>query len=347
MLYKSFLKPLLFLLSPESAHHFIVTILKNIMKIPGGEWLLRKMYVVQNSSLKKNIHGIIFPNPVGLAAGFDKNARYIHSMSALGFGFVEIGTVTPLPQPGNERPRLFRLSKDQALINRMGFNNEGVDVIVSRLKMIDRNNIVIGGNIGKNKSTPLEKAVDDYEICFRKLFECVDYFAVNVSSPNTPGLRTLQEKEPLTKILSKLQEVNNENVSPKPIFLKISPDLNQAQLDDVVDMALQTRLAGIIVSNTTTSRNNLSSDPNQIEKLGQGGLSGKPLAKRSTEMIRYIAQKSGRQLAIIGVGGIHSAEDALEKINAGADLIEIYTGLIFEGPGLIKQINRLILKTDS
>lgn len=344
MVYKYLLKPILFLFSPESSHHLVVSMLEFVIKIPGGEWLLQKIFCVQDSSLQRNVFGLTFPNPIGLAAGFDKDARHIRVMGALGFGCIEVGTVTPLPQPGNDLPRLFRLPKDHALINRMGFNNEGVDVMVTRLRKTDRRNMIVGGNIGKNKSTPNEKAIDDYVICFEKLFEYVDYFVVNVSSPNTPGLRALQEKEPLTKLLSRLQELNHQHSSPKPILLKIAPDLSFQQLDEIIEIILQTQLAGIIATNTTISRDQLKSSPVEIEKYGAGGLSGKPLRNRSTEIIQYLRKKSNHQFSIIGVGGIHAPEDAMEKLDAGADLIQLYTGLIYEGPSLIKRINRNILK---
>lgn len=306
--------------------------------------MIRSLWCIENPVLKKNVLGLHFTNPVGLAAGFDKDAKHIRAMSALGFGSIEVGTVTPLPQPGNDRPRSFRLPKDEALINRMGFNNQGVDVMVARLKHIDRKKVVIGGNIGKNKSTPNEKAISDYEICFEKLFDYVDYFVVNVSSPNTPGLRSLQEKEPLTKLLSRLQELNHQHEQPKPVLLKIAPDLTFTQLDEIIEIILQTRLAGVIATNTTISRKGLLSSPKLIEECGAGGLSGKPLTHRSTEIIQYLSGRSMGQFSIIGVGGIHSEKDALEKIEAGAAIVQIYTGLIYEGPALIKRINRQIIR---
>lgn len=288
-----------------------------------------------------------FPNPVGLAAGFDKDAKHIRAMRALGFGSIEVGTVTPLPQPGNERPRSFRLPADKALVNRMGFNNEGVDVMAARLKVIDRKHIIIGGNIGKNKSTPNEKAIQDYATCFEKLFDYVDYFVINVSSPNTPGLRSLQEKEPLLALLTHLQSLNHQHEKPKPVFLKIAPDLSNTQLDEIVEIVTKTQLAGIVATNTTTSRERLKSSPAIVEKCGSGGLSGRPLASRSTEVIRYLKAKSQQQFCIIGVGGIDSAEEAIAKLDAGADIIQIYTGLIYEGPSLIRQINRQLIKNFS
>ncbi len=347
MAYKFFLKPLFFLLSPESAHRFALTLLEFALKFPGMEWLLRRMFTLKNPSLKKEVAGMHFPNPVGLAAGFDKDARHLHALSVLGFGFIEVGTVTPLPQPGNPKPRSFRLPKDEALINRMGFNNQGVDVAAARI-MHYRNSskypVIIGGNIGKNKITPNEKAVDDYVICFQKLFDVVDYFVVNVSSPNTPGLRELQEKGPLKELLQRLQTLNLPHENPKPIFLKIAPDLTNEQLNDIAEIILETKIAGVIATNTTISRGGLKTSSSQVEKIGAGGLSGKPIAQRSTEIIRHLKAKSQNRFAIMGVGGIHSAADAKEKLTAGADLIQIYTGMIYEGPGLPKQINRSLMK---
>lgn len=342
-MYKLFLKPLFFLLSPENAHQFVVWLLETIIRIPGGEWLIRKICCVENPALNKNIFNLHFINPVGLAAGFDKDAKHIRAMSALGFGSIEVGTVTPLPQPGNDRPRAFRLPKDEALINRMGFNNEGVDVMVARLKSTNRTNVIVGGNIGKNKSTPNEKAISDYEICFEKLFDYVDYFVINVSSPNTPGLRSLQDKEPLTALLTRIQELNHRHEKPKPVFLKIAPDLSFSQLDEVIEIVIQTKLSGIIATNTTISREGLKTNMAAIEKCGAGGLSGKPLTQRSTEIIKYLKSKSQDKFSIIGVGGIHSYQEALEKLNAGASIVQLYTGLIYEGPSLIKAINRQVI----
>jgi len=290
------------------------------------------------------VFGLKFKNPVGLAAGFDKNAEYIEEMSNFGFGFIEIGTVTPRPQPGNDKPRMFRLIPDEALINRMGFNNQGADVAAGRLKHLkNRNGLIIGGNIGKNKVTPNEEAVNDYIYCFNALYDYVDYFVVNVSSPNTPGLRDLQEKEPLMHILNTLQGLNSQKEVPKPILLKIAPDLTDSQLDDIVEIVTQTKIAGLIATNTTISREGLQSDSNLVKETG--GVSGKPLTKRSTEVIRYVHEKSNGAFPIIGVGGIHSAADALEKLKAGASLVQIYTGFIYEGPGLIRDICKGILNS--
>ncbi len=288
--------------------------------------------------------GIDFPNPIGLAAGFDKDAKLYSELSALGFGFIEVGTITPKPQPGNDKPRLFRLPKDSAIINRMGFNNHGVEQMVINLKK-NNSRVIIGGNIGKNKNTPNEDAVKDYIICFESLFNVVDYFVVNVSSPNTPGLRALQEKEPLLKILNALQILNNQlaieySKKRKPVLLKIAPDLTNEQLDEIVEVLHASGLDGVIATNTTISRENLNSDAQEIARIGAGGLSGKPLAKRSTEVIKYLAERSDKKFIIIGVGGIHSETDAIEKLNAGADLIQLYTGFIYEGPALIQRIKK-------
>lgn len=346
-MYKLFLKPFFFLLSAESAHRFALSLLELALKFPGMEWLLRSMFTLKNPSLGKEVAGIHFPNPVGLAAGFDKDARHLHALSVLGFGFIEVGTVTPLPQPGNPEPRSFRLPKDEALINRMGFNNQGVDVAAARImhyRNSSKHPVIIGGNIGKNKITPNEKAADDYVICFQKLFDAVDYFVVNVSSPNTPGLRELQEKGPLNELLQRLQALNLPRENPKPIFLKIAPDLTNEQLNDIVEIVVETKIAGVIATNTTVSRGGLKTPSSQVEKIGAGGLSGKPVAQRSTEVIRYLKAKLQNRFAIMGVGGIHSAADAKEKFSAGADLVQIYTGMIYEGPGLAKQINRSLMK---
>lgn len=284
-----------------------------------------------------------FKNPVGLAAGFDKDGKYFESMAHLGFGFIEIGTVTPQGQAGNPKPRLFRLPKDEALINRMGFNNEGVEALVERLRGYNRTDLIIGGNIGKNKVTPNESATDDYVRCFEALFDHVDYFVVNVSSPNTPGLRELQEKEPLTHLLTTLQLLNNKKDQRKPLLLKIAPDLTNEQLDDIIEIAKETKLDGIIASNTTISRTNLHADEGFIEEMGSGGLSGKPLTMRSTQVIAYIHQKTQGKLPIIGVGGIQTPADAKEKLEAGASLVQVYTGLIYEGPGMVRRINKALI----
>ncbi len=360
--YKIFIKPALFLFNPERAHHITFFLLKVFCRIPGFRFVLKSVFNNNNQS-EVLVAGIHFPNKVGLAAGLDKDAKMVDEFCALGFGFVEIGTVTPLPQPGNDKPRLFRLPKDNALINRMGFNNEGVVAAAKRLKE-KKSGIIVGGNIGKNKITANEKAGDDYEKCFRELFDVVDYFVVNVSSPNTPGLRELQEKEPLTRLLMRLQKVNGElgegwqkskvksqklevrsqkvQESRKPIFLKIAPDLTNAQLDEIIEVVKKSCIDGIVATNTTIARKNLLTLDPDLDKIGSGGLSGKPLEKRATDVIRYLHQQSKGTIPIIGVGGIHSAEDAMEKLNAGASLIQLYTGFIYEGPSLVQKINKAI-----
>lgn len=336
-MYKDLLRPLLFKFDPEKIHYFTFDALRSLFKIPGISVFLKTKYSIEDKLLEREVFGLKFKNPVGLAAGFDKNAKLYKELSGLGFGFIEIGTVTPKPQPGNEKKRLFRLKEDSAIINRMGFNNEGVEAAVKRLKK--NRSVLIGGNIGKNKNTPNEEAVNDYIICFDSLFDHVDYFVVNVSSPNTPNLRALQDKEPLTKLLLTLQTRNNQKKNPKPVLLKIAPDLTDEQLMDIIEIVSETKIAGVIATNTTISREGLQS-PNKEET---GGLSGKPLRKRATEVIKFLAEKSNRSFPIIGVGGIHSAEDALEKLAAGASLVQLYTGFIYEGPGLIKEINQAIL----
>lgn len=340
LLYSFFLKRILFLFSTERAHSFTMW----MMKQGWIRFIIRTVFHFEDKRLEKTVVGLTFRNPIGLAAGFDKNGSYLKETEALGFGFTEIGTVTPLPQPGNDKPRLFRIPEDEALINRMGFNNVGADVVAARLQSIrSKTKLIIGVNIGKNKVTPNEKAVDDYITCFRKLFDVADYFTVNVSSPNTPNLRELQDKKPLTEILTRLQELNQQHKNPKPVFLKIAPDLTDAQLDEIVEIVLQTKIAGVIATNTTIARDNLTNREKAVA-VGAGGLSGKPVRSRSTGIIRYIAEKSKKQFVIIGVGGIQTAEDAKEKIDAGADLLQIYTGLIYEGPGIVKKIKKGLLK---
>ena len=338
----SLLKTILFLFSPEKAHKITTGLLDFVLKIPGGKTAIKAAFDFQDRKLKKDVFGIQFKNPVGLAAGFDKNAELIDNFSNLGFGFIEIGTLTPKAQPGNPKPRLFRLPKDEALINRMGFNNEGVDEALDRLAK-RKSDIIVGGNIGKNKITPNENAIDDYLICFNKLYEYVDYFVVNVSSPNTPGLRDLQEKEPLTKLLNTLQNERTKKSASKPILLKIAPDLSETQLDDIIEITTELNLDGLIVSNTTIDRTALNTDEKDIKGIGAGGLSGKPIFKKSTAVLQYI-RKQLPVVPIIAVGGIHSAQDAVEKIQAGADLVQVYTGLVYEGPALIKRINKELLK---
>lgn len=333
-MYKSLIRPILFKFDPEEVHHFTFSFLKNF-------GFLAKLFLpkpIEDKHLEREVFGLKFKNPVGLAAGFDKDAKLFNELSDLGFGFIEIGTLTPKPQAGNDKKRLFRLKEDSAIINRMGFNNGGVDEAIERLKK--NKNVLIGGNIGKNKVTPNEEAVNDYKICFEKLFPFVDYFVVNVSSPNTPNLRELQDKKPLTELLSILQNLNLQKPKQKPILLKIAPDLTDSQLLDIIDIIDETQIAGVIATNTTLSRENLTSE----NKTETGGLSGKPLTKRSTEVIRFLSEKSGKAFPIIGVGGIHTAQDALEKLEAGASLVQLYTGFIYEGPELINEINKAILQ---
>ncbi|WP_300673384.1 quinone-dependent dihydroorotate dehydrogenase [Soonwooa sp.] len=336
-MYKSIIRPILFKFDPEEVHHFTFSMLKNF-------GFLSKLFLpkpIVDKRLEREVFGLKFKNPVGLAAGFDKDAKLFNELSDLGFGFIEIGTLTPKGQAGNDKKRLFRLKEDSAIINRMGFNNGGVEDAVKRLKK--NKNVLIGGNIGKNKVTPNEEAVNDYKICFEALFPYVDYFVVNVSSPNTPNLRALQDKEPLTKLLSTLQKMNLEKPTSKPILLKIAPDLTDEQLLDIIDIVKDTKIAGVIATNTTLSRDGLKSE----SKNETGGLSGKPLTKRSTEVIRFLSEKSGKTFPIIGVGGIHSAKEAIEKLDAGASLIQLYTGFIYEGPQLINDINAELLKRAS
>jgi dihydroorotate dehydrogenase len=367
-----FLRTLLFFFPAETAHYFSMNALKLACRWGWSKKLVTWIFLPEEKQtpplppLARSVFGLHFRNPVGLGAGFDKNALYLRELDALGFGYVEIGTVTPLPQTGNDQPRLFRLPQDQALINRMGFNNEGVKVIAERLKewreihpqmafssssgeqgKAGAGALIIGGNIGKNKVTPNENAWTDYEICFRELFDYVDYFVVNVSSPNTPGLRELQEKDALHKILTNLQQVNGElsrkkSVTPRPLLLKIAPDLNQQQIDDVISLSLEIKLDGLVATNTTISRENLLSAPARLESIGAGGLSGAPLKDRSTEVVKYIHKKTGGRIPLIASGGIFTGENAQEKIGAGASLIQIWTGFIYEGPFIIRRICRVL-----
>ncbi len=338
-MYKTVVKPLFFKEDPETIHYKVFDWLKVLLKSNISKSFAKSLYKIDDSRLEKELFGLKFPNPVGLAAGFDKDAKLYEELACLGFGFIEVGTVTPKPQDGNPKPRLFRLPQDEALINRMGFNNGGVDEMIERLK--NRNpNQIIGGNIGKNKVTPNEEAINDYVICFEKLFDFVDYFVVNVSSPNTPNLRALQDKEPLTKLLQTLQDKNNAKPKRKAILLKIAPDLTNDQLDDIVDIVNSTKIDGVIATNTTIDRSNLNTSDSEVSAIGAGGLSGKPVRKRSTEVVKYLSQKSGKSFPIVAVGGIYTAEDAIEKLEAGADLVQIYTGFIYEGPGMVKRINK-------
>jgi dihydroorotate dehydrogenase len=342
--YKQFAKPLLFKLDAERAHHFIFDNVKRLGRVPGTPAMLRALYDYRHPSLEREVFGLKFPNPVGLAAGLDKNALLTDELATMGFGFVEIGTVTPRPQPGNPTPRLFRLPQDEALVNRMGFNNDGATTVAERLGRRRNRQLIIGGNIGKNKDTPNEQAGADYVAAFDALVEEVDYFVVNVSSPNTPGLRELQDKEPLIKLLQQVQTRNLARATPRPLLLKIAPDLTDAQLDDILDIARETQLSGLVATNTTIARpETLRTSAATVASYGAGGLSGRPLRERATEVIRYLHQRSQGGLPIIGAGGIHSAQDALEKLAAGATLVQLYTGFIYEGPGLVKQINRALV----
>ena len=337
-MYKKIILPVLFLFDPEKVHNFTFLLFKIFLNIPFVGFLVQKIYSVDNKKLSKKLFGIEFKNPVGLAAGFDKNAKLYNELSRFGFGFIEIGTVTPIAQAGNPKKRLFRLTNDQGIINRMGFNNDGMHKIAARLKK--NKNILIGGNIGKNKATPNDKAVNDYLLCFNYLFDYVDYFVVNVSSPNTPNLRELQNTNFLRVILDSLNKENLKKSKTKPILIKISPDLSKENLLEIIDLAISLKIDGIIATNTTINRDNLTSK--NINE--SGGLSGKPLANKSNEVIRFISDKSNGKIPIIGVGGIHSAKDAIDKIKAGADLVQIYTGFIYEGPSLIKSINKALVE---
>lgn len=330
------IKYFLFKKDPEKIHYWAMRMLRRSLGIGFARNFLKKE-CASPAHLERELWGIKFKNPVGLAAGFDKDAKFVDDLAALGFGFLEIGTVTPLAQAGNEKPRLFRLPEDKALINRMGFNNDGVAAAVERLKK-RKSDIVIGGNIGKNKVTPNEEADEDYVKCFRALYDVVDYFTVNVSSPNTPNLRELQEKEPLEKLLNKLQILNSELGKSKPILLKIAPDLTLEQLDDIIDIVNNTKIQGIVATNTTIERSGLLTDPEKVASIGAGGLSGLPVKDKATDVIRYIHQKSHGKIPIMAVGGIFTAADAQEKLDAGASLVQVYTGFIYEGPLIVKNI---------
>mgnify|MGYP006164974537 FL=1 len=340
-MYKLLVRTLLFSFDPEWVHYFSLNALKLINKIPLSSWVIRKIYSYENSSLEKELFGIKFKNPVGLAAGFDKNGKYIKELSNLGFGFIEIGTITPKPQPGNPKKRLFRLQNDSAIINRLGINNDGSNVCAERLKK-NKPDIIIGGNIGKNTSTSNKEADADYIQNFETLHQYVDYFVLNVSCPNVSDFTKLQDVEFLKKLVPQLKKINSSKPKKKPILIKISPDLNQDQLDETIDFILSENLDGIIATNTTTTRYNLKTNKSKIEEIGNGGLSGEPLKEKSTEVIRYISKKTNSKLPIIGVGGIMNSKDALDKIEAGADLIQLYTGFIYEGPSIVKKINQYL-----
>ena len=370
------IRDFLFLFDPEKVHYFSMNSLRLLCRIPVLKKIIHHLFSPANPSLQTKFVGINFKNPIGLGAGFDKNAQYLNELEALGFGFVEIGTVTPKAQAGNDKPRLFRLPKDKALINRMGFNNDGVEAVAERLKSwreradhrlpttdqrlpttdyrlpttsyrplttdhrppTTGHQVIIGGNIGKNKITSNEDAWKDYEICFTALHPYVDYFVVNVSSPNTPGLRELQEKDSLRKILTNLQQLNAQHINPKPVLLKIAPDLTTPQIDDVIDLAMEIKLDGLVVANTTISREQLQTDNREVQVMGAGGLSGLPVQKRSTTIVQYIHQKTNGEIPIIASGGIFTAADAKEKLQAGASLVQVWTGFVYEGPAIVKNI---------
>ena len=339
-MYKKIIKPFLFSIDPETVHNFSFTFIKILFKIPGLSLLLKKIYSIENPLLEKELMGLKFKNPVGLAAGFDKNAELYSELSIFGFGFIEIGTLTPLPQKGNPKKRIFRLVDDYGLINRLGFNNKGVDYAIESLKK--NKNILIGGNIGKNKNTENSDAYKDYEICFNKLYPHVDYFVINVSSPNTPNLRDLQEKEPLEGIIRNINLSNKKQKERKPILIKISPDVNKKQIDNIIDIVKINNIDGIVATNTSFSRDNLKSKLDL--KNQKGGLSGKPIFSKSNNIIKYIYNKTKGKVPIIGVGGIMCPDDAIEKLKSGASLIQLYTGFIYEGPSIIKKINKKIIE---
>lgn len=342
-MYKLLIRPFLFSFDPEKIHHFTFKLIRFINRIPGIGAINKSIFTVKDKRLERELFGLKFKNPVGIAAGFDKNAVLFNELENYGFGFLEVGTATPKPQEGNPKPRLFRLKKDQGLINRMGFNNLGADAIAANLKN-RKTQLVIGGNIGKNTATSNDDAIADYIYNFKALYDVVDYFVVNVSCPNVKDLTKLQDTDFLTDLLNQLKEIDRQKGKNRPILLKIAPDLNNGQLDDIIELVASTKIAGVIATNTSTSREGLTTSKEELIKIGNGGLSGKPIKERSTEVIRYLSEKSNKAFPIIGVGGIHSAEDAIEKIKAGADLVQIYTGFIYEGPKLVKDINKAILR---
>ncbi|MFD2727455.1 quinone-dependent dihydroorotate dehydrogenase [Hyunsoonleella rubra] len=341
-MYKALLRPIFFAFDPEKIHHFTFSLVKFTSKIPGFPGLFRSLYLIDDKRLEREVFGLKFKNPVGLAAGFDKNAVLYNQLANFGFGFIEIGTVTPKGQPGNPKKRLFRLKDDKGIINRMGFNNEGLEAAISQLKT-NKGKLIIGGNIGKNTATKPENYTSDYLECFNALHPYVDYFVLNVSCPNVGSHAKLNDKDYLEELISAVQKANKTFDSQKPILLKIAPDLNNGQLDEIVELVKDTNLDGVIASNTSTDRTGLMASEAQLEAIGNGGLSGQPIKAKSTRVIKYLSEKSNKAFPIIGVGGIHSAEDAIEKIDAGADLVQIYTGFIYEGPSLIKRINKALL----
>lgn len=342
-MYKLFIRRFLFLFDPEKIHYFTFSLIRFLCKVPFFSAIFRAMYLIEDKRLERNLFGITFKNPVGLAAGFDKNAVLYNELANFGFGFIEIGTVTPIGQEGNPKKRLFRLKDDQGIINRMGFNNDGLETAIEQLKK-NKGKLVIGGNIGKNTQTSPQNYTNDYEECFKGLHPYVDYFVLNVSCPNVGSHEKLNDKEYLLELILAIQNLNLLEPTQKPILLKIAPDLNNNQLDEIIEIVAETKIDGIIASNTSTSRSGLKASKKQLQEIGNGGLSGLPIKEKSTRVIKYLKDTSNKAFPIIGVGGIHSAEDALEKIEAGADLVQIYTGFIYEGPGLIKQINKALLK---
>ena len=343
-MYKLFIRPFLFLFDPEKIHYFTFSLIRFLCKIPLMSLMLRKIYKIEDKRLERTLFGIKFKNPVGLAAGFDKNAVLYNELANFGFGFIEIGTVTPLGQEGNPKKRLFRLKHDAGIINRMGFNNDGLETVIQQLKK-NKGKLIIGGNIGKNTQTSSDLYTRDYELCFKGLHPFVDYFVLNVSCPNVGSHAKLNDKSYLIELISAVQKLNKQELTQKPILLKIAPDLNNNQLDEIIELVAETKIDGVIASNTSVTRNNLKASDQLLKEIGNGGLSGQPIKELSTRVIRYLAQNSNKAFPIIGVGGIHSAQDALDKIEAGADLVQIYTGFIYEGPGLIKKINKALLKS--
>ena len=341
-MYKLFIRPFLFLFDPEKIHYITFSLIRFLCKVPLMALIFRSIYKIEDKRLERTLFGITFKNPVGLAAGFDKNAVLFNELANFGFGFIEIGTVTPLGQEGNPKKRLFRLKEDNGIINRMGFNNDGLEIAIQQLKK-NKGKLIIGGNIGKNTQTSSENYTADYELCFKGLYPFVDYFVLNVSCPNVASHEKLNDKSYLIELITAIQKLNNQEIIQKPILLKIAPDLNNNQLDEIIELVAETKIDGVIASNTSTTRNNLKASNRLLKEIGNGGLSGQPIKELSTKVIKYLAQNSNKAFPIIGVGGIHSAEDALDKIEAGADLVQIYTGFIYEGPGLIKKINKALL----
>ena len=341
-MYKSVVRPILFFFDPEKIHHFTFSLIKLLCKIPFVSSIFRGFYVVNDKRLERTLFGITFKNPVGLAAGFDKNAVLYNELANFGFGFIEIGTVTPKGQKGNPKKRLFRLKDDQGIINRMGFNNDGIEAAIQNLKK-NKGQVVIGGNIGKNTATNPENYTDDYCEVFQSLHPYVDYFVLNVSCPNVGSHAKLNDKEYLLELIFACKKLNLAEKKQKPILLKIAPDLNNNQLNEIIDLVKETQIDGVIASNTSTNRAGLKASKERLEQIGNGGVSGQPVKNKSTEVIKYLADTSNKSFPIIGVGGIHSEKDALEKLKVGADLVQLYTGFIYEGPGLVKRINKAIL----